>query len=216
MATLRDFYIHVTPSVQGCPVSLINNAIRSAAIEFCERTNMWKYGFAAQDVTANVDTYTFTFPVGVIDVMISRPTYVEVSGLQVNPTNEEDLDSLQYLWRDATNKQPQLYYMDFDNTMILVPTPSETITDGLYVEAALRPTMDATTLPDWLYDSWSETIAHGALMRLHAMPGKVWADPQTVSMHRAKFKEGISRAKSRTMKSFAKQGKTVQPRSFWE
>jgi len=216
MSTLRDFYIHIAPSVQGCPVNLINNAIRSAAIEFCERTNMWKYAFPEQNIVAGTDTYTFTFPTGVADAMISRPTYVEVNGLQVNPTNEEDLDNLQYLWRDATSKQPQLYYMDFDNTMILVPTPSENITDGLYAEAALRPTMTATTLPDWLFDNWSETIASGALMRLHSMVGKVWADPQVVSMHRAKFKEGISRAKSRTMKSFAKQGKTVQPRSFWE
>lgn len=213
MATLRDFYIHVTPSVQGCPVSLINNAIRSAAIEFCERTNMWKYSFPTQNIIALDYSYTVTPPT---DAMLSKASYVEVAGLQVLPTNEEDLDNLQYLWRDATSKQPQLYYMDYDNALILVPTPSETIANGLYVEAVLKPTMDATTLPDWLYDNWSETIAHGALMRLHAMPGKVWADPQTVSMHRAKFKEGITRAKSRTMKSFAKQGKTVQPRSFWE
>lgn len=213
MATLRDFYIHIAPSVQGCPVGLINNAIRSAAIEFCEKTNMWKYAFPLQDITALDYEYSFTPPT---DAMISKPSYVEVSGYQVMPTNEEDLDNLQYLWRDATSKQPQLYYMDYNNNLLLVPTPSETIDDGLYMEAVLKPTMTSTTLPDWMFDNWSEIIAHGALMRLHAMPGKVWADTQTVAMHRAKFRDGITRAKSRTMKSFSKQGKTVQPRSFWE
>jgi hypothetical protein len=213
MAVLKDLYPYVMPSVQGCPVSLVDNAIRSAVIDFCERTNMWKYSFPTTDVVGGQSSYTFTAPTNSV---ISKPTFVSVNSIPLIPTNEEDLDNTNPYWRSSSTLQPIAYYMDYNSTLTLVPSPTDSITSGLLMEAALKPTITTTTYPDWMFNNWAETLAHGALMRLHAMPGKVWADPSTVALHRAKFREGVSRAKSRTMKSFAKQGKSVQPRSFWE
>lgn len=213
MAVFSSLYPYVMPAVQGCPSAIADSAIRLALIEFCEKTNMWKHSFNPINIVADQDVYTFTLPTG---AAMSKPTYVAVSGQFVSPTNEEDLDLLYASWRDTTSKQPIMYYMDYDGSMILVPTPSDSITGGLKVEAALRPAIDSTTFPDWILENWAEVIAHGALMRLHAMPGKVWSDTKTVAFHRAKFRDGITRAKSRTMKSFSRQGKSVQPRQFWE
>jgi len=213
MAQLTDLFPYVMPNVEGCPTAVAKHAIRRAIIELCERTSIYKYALPTVNVVANQDNYVFDIPPG---TDIVAPTYVSVNGIQVKATNEEDLDALDYVWRDATSKQPEFYYMDYDNTMYLVPTPSEDIVDGLYVEAALKPTMATESFPDFLYNNWSETIAAGTLMRLHAMIGKVWSDPQTVNMHRGQFKAGISRAKSKTMKSFTRQGKSVQPQSFWD
>ena len=213
MAQLSDFYIYVMPRVEGCPTGLVKHAVRDAVIEFCERTLMWKHAFAAVDIVADQDNYTFTAPDGTV---LCCPTYVSINKTQLFPTNEEDLDNTIPEWRNSTSRQPGSFYMDYDGTMYLVPTPSENFVAGLSVEAALKPAITADTIPDWLYNNWAEVISHGALMRLHSMVGKVWADTQMVALHRAKFKEGITRAKSKTMKSFAKQGKSVQPRSFWE
>jgi hypothetical protein len=213
MAQLSDFYIYVMPRVEGCPTGLVKHSIRDAIIEFCERTRMWKYAFPVVDVVAGQDQYSFTIP---DNTTLVAPTYVGVDNKQVFPTNEEDLDSTRNDWRNMSSKQPMSYYMDYDGTMYLVPTPSDDIVAGLNVEAALKPSIDSDVIPDWLFNSWAEVISHGALMRLHSMVGKVWADTQMVAMHRSKFKEGITRAKSKTMKSFAKQGKSVQPRSFGE
>ena len=212
MAYIVDFYPYVMPNVQGCPSALVNNAIRSAINDFCERTMMWRYAFPSADIVAGQKEYSFVPPT---DTVIAKPVYVAASSCPLIATNIDDLDLLYPGWRDSENNQSSMFYMDYDNNIILVPTPNLDVTDGLDLEVALKIDLSSDTCPDWLVQNWAETIAHGALMRLHSMPGKAWADTQTVSYHRAKFREGITHAKSRTMKSFSRQGKTVQPRQFW-
>lgn len=213
MATLSDFYPYVMPSVQGCPTPLVINAVRCAVNDFCERTMMWRYKFEAADLIAGQRDYSFVTPVG---SSIAKPVYVAVNGFQLQPTNTDDLDALTMGWRDAESSQPAMYYMDYNSTLVILPTPTISAVGGLDLEVALKIDITADYVPDWMFQNWAEIIAHGALMRLHAMPGKAWADTQTVQYHRSKFREGITHARSRTMKSFAKQGKAVQPRLFWQ
>ena len=42
MVEWDQFYEYVLPSVQGCPLVLVQHALRSATIEFCEKTLIWK------------------------------------------------------------------------------------------------------------------------------------------------------------------------------
>ncbi|KYC52199.1 MAG: hypothetical protein AMQ22_00926 [Candidatus Methanofastidiosum methylothiophilum] len=213
MASISDFYPYVMPAVQGCPTGIVNMAIKNAIVDFCDKTLMWRYTFAPMDIVDGQSSYEFTSP---DDAAISKPLYVSVNGNQLYGTNEDDLDILYSGWREATSNSPVMYYMDYNSNLILVPTPSENQDGSLILQVALRPSFDAVEFEDWLLEDWGEVIGHGALMRLHAMPGKVWADTNTVQYHRAKFREGVSRAKSRTMKSFGRQTKSVQPRQFWE
>jgi len=212
MATISDFHPYIMPAVQGCPVQLVNTALRGAINDFCERTHMWRYSFVSTNLVAGQSEYTFTSPAGTV---IAKPVYVAVNKTPVVATNIEDLDTLYSGWRESSASQPNMYYMDYNSHLVLVPAPAEAITAGLDLDVALKMDITSADCPDWLFQNWAEAIAHGALMRLHAMPGKAWADPQTVAYHKAKFREGITYAKSRTMKSFSRQGKTVQPRTFW-
>lgn len=212
MATFNDFYPYVMPNVQGCPTQIVKTALRCAINDFCERTLLWRHMFDPADVVAGQKDYAFVPPVGSV---ITKPTYVSVNGFILQPTNEEDLDRQVQSWRDSESSQPGLFYMDYNSNLILVPTPAADIVGGLTFETALKLDATSETLPDWLFQNWAEIIAHGALMRLHAMFGKVWADTQTVAYHKMKFREGVTFAKSRAMKSFVRQGKGVQPRYFW-
>jgi hypothetical protein len=213
MSTLQNFYSYVMPAVQGCPTAIVDNAIRHAVNEFCEKTMMWRYTFSPVNVVANQASYTLTPPAG---STIVAPVHVAVNNDALVVINIEDLDSMYPNWRTTTASSPLMYFMDLADALYLVPTPVNAYTGGLKVDAAMKMAATSNTCPDWLFNNWAEVIAHGALMRLHAMPGKVWADTNTVAYHKAKFREGISRAKSRTMKSFTKQGKSVQPRQFWQ
>ena len=65
-----------------------------------------------------------------------------------------------------------------------------------------------------MYDDWAEEIAAGALSRIHAMLGRVWANPQMVSYYKSIFRAGISRAKSKMYKSYIAQSKTMLPKMF--
>lgn len=213
MATIQNFYSSVMPAVQGCPTAMVDNAIRHSINEFCEKTMMWRATLPAFDVVANQSVYTLTMPA---DTALVGPVHVAVNNTALVVLNIDDLDSLYPNWRNTTASAPLIYFMDNGNALNLVPTPVNDYVAGLKMDVVLKVAETANTLPDWIFDNWAETIAHGALMRLHAMPGKVWADTNTVAYHKSKFREGISRAKSRTMKSFSKQGKSVQPRQFWQ
>lgn len=213
MASVQDFYPYIMPAVQGCPTPIVKNAVRHAINEFCEKTLMWRYAFVAMDIVADQSAYTLTPSVGTV---IVSPVYVAVNDNILYPTNIEDLDKTCSGWRQSSANSPLMYYVDNDAVLNLVPTPYEAITGGLKVETALKMDLASDTCPDWLFQNWVEAIAHGALMRLHAMPGHVWSDTNTVAYHRSKFRDGISRAKAKTMKSFSKQSKTVQPRQFWQ
>ena len=213
MATVQDFYPYVMPAVQGCPTAIAKNALRHAINEFCEKTSMWRYAFAPINLVADEDTYVLTCPTGTV---LAAPVYVAVNDNILLPTNIDDLDQGCSGWRVSSATAPLMYYVDHASAITLVPTPSDSVTDALDIEAALKMSLTSDNCPDWLFQNWVETIAHGALMRLHAMPGHVWSDTNTVAYHRAKFRDGISRAKSKTMKSFSKQSKTVQPRQFWQ
>ena len=213
MANIQDLYPYVMPAVQGCPTNLVKNALRHAINEFCEKTLIWRSSFAPMDLIKDQSTYTMTAPVGTV---VEAPVYVSVHNNILRPTNIEDLDQTCSGWRLSSANTPLMYYVDNNSELILVPTPSEDAAGELSVEAALKMDLTSDTLPDWMFQNWVETLAHGALMRLHAMPGHVWTDANTVAYHKSKFRDGISRAKAKTMKSFSRQSKTVQPRQFWQ
>lgn len=213
MAVIQDIYPYIMPSVQGCPTAIVKNALRHAINEFCEKTQIWRVAFAPMDLVKDQSEYTVTVPVGT--VMVS-PVYVAAFNNILSPTNIEDLDQTCSGWRVSVANTPLMYFVDNNSTLQLVPTPAEDAVGALSVEAALKMDLNSDTIPDWMFQNWVETLAHGALMRLHAMPGHVWTDTNTVAYHKSKFRDGISRAKSKTMKSFSKQSKTVQPRQFWQ
>ena len=216
MASLSDVYPYVMPSVQGCPIGMVDTAIRNSLMEFCEKTRIWKYMCPTISLVDQQSLYPITSTDD--NSIISMPTYVGVDGFNIAPTNEEDLYALDPLWRKAESRRPIFYYMDYNDNINLIPIPNldPNIPSVMQVEVSLKPSVTSTTFPDWIFNNWVEVIADGALMRLHTMPGKVWANPQIVSLYRGKYRDGITRAKSRAMKSFARQGKNAQPRRFWE
>lgn len=213
MATIQDIFPYVMPSVQGCPTAIVKNALRHAINEFCEKTLIWRVAVAPIDIVEGQSTYTATVPVGTVLV---APVYVAMNNNILSPTNIEDLDQTCSGWRVSSANTPLMYFADNNAALQLVPTPSESTSGALSVEVALKMDLTSDSLPDWMFQNWVETLAHGALMRLHAMPGHVWTDTTTVAYHKSKFRDGISRAKSKTMKSFSRQSKTVQPRQFWQ
>lgn len=212
MVTWDKFYEYVLPSVQGCPVSIVNNAIRSACIEFCEKTLIWKQDSIVNDIVEGFDHYLFAPPPNAKVVM---PYRVSINGIEVQPTDLQSLESFMPNWKEVTDSLPRYYFLVNDDVVRLVGTPTETIPNALTADVALKPTRDAKSCPTFIYDDWAETIAAGALARLHAMKGKVWAMPDMVAYYIRLFREGISRARSKAAKSWLQDSKTMLPVGFY-
>lgn len=217
MVNWESFYEYVFPNVQGCPTSIVKHAIKSACIDFCAKTLIWKQDSLANDVLANVNLYTFAAPTGSKVVTPCRVTlYNDTNDTEsdLTPYSMETLESFLPNWRSITSEYPDKFVMVYDDTLRLIGTPTKDLTDALSATVVLKPTRDSENCPSFLYEDWAETIAAGALAKLHASKDKVWAMPELVSYYTKLYRDGISRARSKTLKSGLRESKNILPVQF--
>lgn len=206
------FHEYVMPSVQGCPVAMVNTAIRSACAEFCEKSHIWKQESIDNDVIENVYLYSFAPPIG---SKVVTPYRVAIYDRELYPTDLETLEHTNPKWRDTEEELPKEYFLVTDNTIRLIGKPSKSMEASLTAGVVLKPSRDATSCPSFLYDDWVEVIAAGALSKLLAMRGKIWAQEALVPFYDRIFRAGIARAKSKSSKSWQKESKDMLPRKFY-
>ena len=207
-----DFYEYVLPEVHGCPKGIAKTAIRDAVIEFCDKSLIWTAPSTTTDIIAGYSRYAFDSRAD--DAIPATVTFVAIEDSPLHIISQKELESLNNDWRNITSSTPTKCFMDTANTLRLVGTPTEDIDDGLYVEVALKPSRTSTQCPDFILENWAEAIAHGALARLKAMVGRVWADSNLVAFHRSEFRAGVSRAKSAAQKSRQVVSSTMRAQNF--
>ena len=148
-------------------------------------------------VTKFVDLYTITFPSG---TALAKGLNVWLNDSPLDPISPDDLDSefnnseYAYVganWRTDLNLPTRYYFVD-DSTIGLALAPDAT--GALRINAALKPTRTAATFPDWIYQRYSETIAHGAKGRLMLVAGKPYTNKQAGAYHMQQFYGGVSEA----------------------
>lgn len=221
MTTWDKFFPLVRLTVQGCPTNIVEAAIKSACAEFCSKSLIWNQNIICGTLVKNVRNYKFNDT----DTSIVMPLAVHIkvtkddgSGdydiVPLLKTNIQDLDTFNPKWRELVDDVPKSYFMSDSNTFTIVEKPKDDSDDTLVAFCAVKPKSSCTGVPDFLLEDWGEGIAAGALMKLHAMQGRSWADPTMVAYHTRKFRAEISRAKSKMYKSYIAQSKTMLPVAF--
>ena len=89
------------------------------------------------------------------------------------------------LLRGETPVSPLTYFLTANGQLGLNPAPTDVET--LSLQFALCPTITATTVPDVLVTQHMETIAAGALARIHRFPGQPWSDFNLAQMRQQEF-----------------------------
>jgi hypothetical protein len=187
MTTLDSFLPYVRPWAPGVPDTTAHKNIRFAIIEFCERTRLWKYE-DDYDVTEATCNGPITSPTGAVlhDIEI-----VMFDGHELEAVATRDLDRLAPGWRtgDLGGGIPKYYTQIDQSTLRVVPAK-----DGhLYLCLRLKPAPDATTIPDFIANEYSECIGWGALGRLLTVPGQSYSNPELGQFYLQKFSEKIDR-----------------------
>ena len=185
MSTLDSFLTNVRPHAPGVPDPTAFKNIRLAAIEFCERTRLWKYE-DDYDVTAETCNDLLFAPNGsaIHDIEI-----VFHNGHELKARSTRDLDRLVPGWRtgDTSGGVPK-YYTQIDmNSLRVVPA----MEGHIYICMRLKPSQDAKTLPDFLAEQYRECIGWGALARLLTVPGQSYTDPALAQYFEGKFAQKI-------------------------
>lgn len=210
------FYNLVRPMAQDCPVGIVDAAIRAACIEFCQKSLIWSREAACGSIIAGERIYKYNNENDQVSIVMPICCIINKGDTDtvLTPTNRHDLDYYEPQWRRLEKDIPSRYFMLDSNTVCLVEKPLKNIPSGLHLLCAIKPNRKSEGVPSFIYDDWAEEIAAGALARIHAMLGRVWANPQLVSYYKSIFRSGISRAKSKMYKSYIAQSKTMLPKEY--
>lgn len=182
MATaLSAFTPYIAPEVPGCPEPLIDDAVRRAAIEFCDKSRALRERVAVNTVASQ--DYVTLAPTG---GDVAHLYKLMVGDETLDPTTRTDFDE------DGDTGQPLEYYVEPPNTLRLYPVPDAIY--ALVAHVAVKPDRDATTLDDVLYNNWRDEIAAGAKARLMLMSKQPWYNPDDAAVAQGIFQSAIDRA----------------------
>lgn len=188
MSALDTFLPEVRPWAPGVPDVVAYKAIRNAAVEFCQRTRLWKWESTVAVLATDDATRAITIPTGseIIDFEA-----VLWDGLKLTPKSTEELDGILPGWRTGLIGPgvPQHITQVNEDTLRLVPAPMQ---DGsLYLCLRLQPAQNATTLPDFM-DKHREALGWGALARLLMTPGQSYTNPELAMAYGARFEARLN------------------------
>ncbi len=194
---LKELNRLVSVEISGCPAPTILNALKLSAIEFCEKTGVWKERLDVGTVSVGEDEIDLdSGEEGVIHNLLS----VKLDGRNLRKHNS--------IPDGEESGTPNSYYQISPKKMILNKKPDKEL--YLTITATLKPKSNATKIPNFIGDEWGDTIARGAIARLKKM-SKEWGDPIGARTDRREFNTHVGNAKARALGQ-AGRASRIKPR----
>tara|TARA_E500000081_G_scaffold147156_1_gene171049 strand:+ start:747 stop:1376 length:630 start_codon:yes stop_codon:yes gene_type:complete len=189
MAVLWDkFYPYIQPYLPGCPEVVIETHLKEAAADFFARSEIWRFDIDPDFTSASTKDYELDTPTNAVleniyELLLDDQCITRISDRHVN------------ISRFTTNGKPIYYAIYQDTSVRFYPTPDKKYTfSGIGV---LKPSLAATGVEDWIYETYGRCISYGAISRLAEVPGKEWHNPELAGYYRSKFDMDADMAKSR-------------------
>ena len=172
MASFDSLVKDVLPYVPNCPDSLIESTLRSACIEFAERSKAYVYDLDPITSISGVYEYEFDQPSGTDVHAILWMTY---DGDDLDPISPRSLELNYSDWRNKTSV-PQVYLQKNPSTFWVIPVPGSAVTNGIQLAVALKPSRTTSNIDTIFSNSYRDGIVYGTLYRLLRIPSKDWTD----------------------------------------
>ena len=190
MASFDSLVKEILPYVPGCPDSLVQNHIRSATIDFAERSKAYTLDLDPITTVSGVYEYDFDAPSGTEVHSILWMTY---DGKDMDPISPRSLELNYPDWRDRTG-QPHVYLQKTPTTFWLTPVPQTTLSNGLLASVALKPTRTTSNIDTTFSNTYRDGIVYGTLYRLLRIPQRSWSDPKAANDYFALYNEEVKQA----------------------
>ena len=212
--TFLDIVNRFSPSVPGCPSPVVEQYVREAAIEACERTLTWRYEQPRIRLTTGAAEYAYESPT---DSEVHAFITATCNDQQLKPVTIEQLYDLYPKWpNQASNEYAQPKYitqLDPDNFMV-APQPDSTTTYDVRMIVCLKPLRTATTMDKTVLDDLETVIMHGALQHLLVLPDRTWSDRELASYHAKQFAFKLSERRARGNLGASRASMRVQAQKF--
>lgn len=208
------FYDLVLPELSGIQPNFVDLQLRMAAIEFLEETQVWMVKADPIDVLANTATYALVPPVAILHADVAQVKDVRLNGAPLVFTTMDELRQSATNYETVSDPNPRGFTQYTQDTLTLVPTPSQAYPAGLTMKLALRPGLTALGVEDWIGQKWIQEISTGAKAMLMAMYGRPWSSPEGAAAYRAQFEAAKTRATIEANRSFTRANSTIQMPRF--
>jgi len=214
MISYDAFLPRVLIDAYGCPEIVVIQGIRDSVIEFCARSNFIQRDHDPISVIAGINDYDLEPPTGQIVVKILKlwhnnsellpiaPDYVDTPAFYNNliPGNA------------PLRATPLSYTQKDERTFSVYPLPSVSLSNGFTLRVSLKPSRASTTCDNAIFEDYAEVIAHGALSKLLASPGKAYMNVAAASMHALAFTTGINDARQKASRGHVRSNMQVRMR----
>lgn len=214
---LADILPLVIPYVPGCPSYTAVQALRGAAIEFCERTRIWR---EILTVTITGQEEAVIVPDHAALYEMERAYWGDDESCPLIPVRFADTTGLDRSTAIA-NQEPRYITQASANAVTVFPFA----TGDLTVYAILSPragpesgVVGVTTkqdiqnvIPAFIFEQYSECLAEGALSRLMLMPKTEFLNPQLSAYYGAKFAQHLDAKQNRNIEGQTRARARVKP-----
>jgi len=191
MATFNSLVKEILPYVPFCPDPLIESNLRSATIEFCERSKAYIHDMDPFNTVSGVYEYDFDVPTG---TQVHQVLLMTHDGQDMDPISPRSLELNYPDWRDKTGN-PHVYLQKSINLFWIVPVPSGA--KQVITSVALKPTRTSNNIDTEFSNNYRDGIIYGTLYRLLRMPGKEWTDVNAAREYLLQFNQEIQQAELR-------------------
>lgn len=207
-----DFLPEVLPYVHDCPQLVAINAIRNAAIEFCEKSHYWQLDIDPMNVEAGEGNFIVPCPEGTVFIDAKMGW---MNGRQLHAKSVEELTRMYRSmdFREAIGSPAYITRVRGDE-VILVPRPDRTQQAALTIRAVVAPARNATFIEKDVYEKFLEAIAKGARARLHSTPGQPYYDMTLSVMYQREFMVAIGEAKIKANKGLSRASVAIEYPGF--
>lgn len=153
----------------GCPEPLAEQAIVDSAVEFCEKTLAIRYESDPLIITSGVSSYDIEVP--------ARHKLCRIISARIGDDELKSIPIEQLPTGRSYSAKPTMFYVSqgqFERQINFFAMPDDTYTVNINV--AIKPSYNATSIADDLYDYWLEAVVSGAVSRLKQIPDQPFTD----------------------------------------
>ena len=192
MASYESLLSEIIPVVPGCTDTLIEQNIRAAVIELCEKTEVYQKELDPVSTVKNIFEYDLEPP---SSTTVHRIIWMTYDGEDLEAITNALLEQRKpKWWQSGYEGRPEYFVKQSPSLFYVAPVPNETKVNGLLLRVALKPTHTSSSCEDDIVNDYRDTIINGTIYRLLRLPGREWTDYTGAQIYGSLFLEGIASA----------------------
>lgn len=205
MKPLDTLFPRIMPRVKGCAVPIAEAAIRTAAIDFCERTRIWRSSDTFTVSESQCEVVAVPYGAALYEIESAR-----FNGMTLEPVSISWLDEHIHNWREKCATVSRWLTQVNPGSVRVIPAAC----GQLDLSLTLKPAEDAEELPAFLIDGHARTLADGALAEILTIPDKPYYNPDLAMFYSSRFRSEMDRFFNSNIKGQQKAPTRTRPNFF--